>query len=95
MQIEIQDNKDVLKLVLGKHNLTSPISSYSRPEVTTKSQSYYFTHSIKAITVTSTAKGITSKHLLIGTIGDQVVHNLLRNLDSIVVSNFLCGKLVI
>ena len=89
MQIEIQDNKDVLKLVLGKHNLTSPISSYSRPEVTTKSQSYYFTHSIKAITVTSTAKGITSKHLLIGTIGDQVGYNLLRNLDSIVVSNFL------
>ena len=89
MQIEIQDNKDVLKLVLGKHNLTSPISSYSRPEVTTKLQSYYFTHSIKAITVTSTAKGITSKHLLIGTIGDQVGYNLLRNLDSIVVSNFL------
>ncbi|XP_011019630.1 PREDICTED: ER membrane protein complex subunit 1-like [Populus euphratica] len=67
------DNKDVLKLVLGKHNLSSPISSYSRSEVTTKSQSYYFTHSIKAITVTSTAKGITSKHLLIGTIGDQVL----------------------
>jgi hypothetical protein len=89
LQIEIQDNKDVLKLVLGKHNLTSPISSYSRPEVTTKSQSYYFTHSIKAITVTSTAKGITSKYLLIGTIGDQVGYNLLRNLDSIVVSNFL------
>ncbi|KAG5244266.1 ER membrane protein complex [Salix suchowensis] len=67
------DNKDVLKLVLGKHNLSSPISSYSRPEVTTKSQSYYFTHSIKAIAVTSTAKGITSRHLLIGTIGDQVL----------------------
>ncbi|KAK6912729.1 Pyrrolo-quinoline quinone repeat [Dillenia turbinata] len=65
------DNKDVLKLVLGKHNLTSPISSYSRPEVVTKSQSYFFSHSVKAMAVTLTAKGITSKHLLIGTIGDQ------------------------
>nr|XP_043633265.1 ER membrane protein complex subunit 1 [Erigeron canadensis] len=76
--IEIYDqsraeNKDVLKLIVGKHNLTTPISSYSRPEVTTKSQSYFFTHSVKAISVTSTAKGITSKHLLIGTIGDQVL----------------------
>ncbi|KAK1439459.1 hypothetical protein QVD17_05277 [Tagetes erecta] len=76
--IEIYDqsraeNKDVLKLIVGKHNLTTPVSSYSRPEVTTKSQSYFFTHSVKAISVSSTAKGITSKHLLIGTIGDQVL----------------------
>lgn len=67
-----QENKDVLKLIVGKHNLTTPVSSYSRPEVMTKSQSYFFTHSVKAISVTSTAKGITSKHLLIGTVGDQV-----------------------
>ncbi|PWA92275.1 hypothetical protein CTI12_AA081280 [Artemisia annua] len=76
--IEIYDqsraeNKDVLKLIVGKHNLTTPVSSYSRPEVMTKSQSYFFTHSVKAISVTSTAKGITSKHLLIGTVGDQVL----------------------
>ncbi|KAL4590742.1 hypothetical protein LXL04_003684 [Taraxacum kok-saghyz] len=76
--IEIYDesraeNKDVLKLIVGKHNLTTPVSSYSRPEVSTKSQSYFFTHSVKAISVTSTAKGITSKHLLIATIGDQVL----------------------
>lgn len=58
--------------MLGKHNLTAPTSSYSRPEVVAKSQSYFFTHSVKAITVTLTAKGITSKQLLIGTIGDQV-----------------------
>lgn len=69
----MQDNKDVLKIVLGKHNLTSPVSSYTRPEVETKSQSYFFTHSVKTIAVTSTAKGITSKQLLIGTIGDQVI----------------------
>ncbi|XP_021275954.1 ER membrane protein complex subunit 1 [Herrania umbratica] len=75
------DDKDVWKLVLGKHNLTSPISSYSRPEVITKSQSYFFTHSLKAIAVTSTAKGITSKQLLIGTIGDQVLALDKRFLD--------------
>ncbi|XWS17725.1 hypothetical protein CRYUN_Cryun33cG0091800 [Craigia yunnanensis] len=75
------DNKDVWKLVLGKHNLTSPISSYSRPEVITKSQSYFFTHSLKAIAATSTAKGITSKQLLIGTIGDQVLALDKRFLD--------------
>ncbi|KAL2346918.1 hypothetical protein Fmac_000918 [Flemingia macrophylla] len=75
------DNKDVWKFVLGKHNLTSPISSYYRPEVTTKSQSYFFTHSVKAIEVTSTAKGITSKQLLIGTIGDQVLALDKRFLD--------------
>lgn len=62
----------MLKLVLGKHNLTSPFSSYSRPEVMVKSQSYFFTHSVRTMAVTSTAKGITSKQLLIGTIGDQV-----------------------
>ncbi|OWM86613.1 hypothetical protein CDL15_Pgr015648 [Punica granatum] len=75
------DNKDVLKLVVGKHNLTSPTSSYSRPEVVAKSQSYFFTHSVKAITVTLTAKGITSKQLLIGTISDQVLALDKRYLD--------------
>ncbi|GLT48218.1 hypothetical protein SLA2020_218570 [Shorea laevis] len=84
--IEIYDqsraeNKDVWKLVLGKHNLTSPISSYSRPEVVTKSQSYFFTHSVKAMAATLTAKGITSKQLLIGTIGDQVLALDKRFLD--------------
>ncbi|KAK4798368.1 hypothetical protein SAY86_030694 [Trapa natans] len=75
------DNKDVLKLVVGKHNLTVPTSSYSRPEIVAKSQSYFFTHSVKAITVTLTAKGITSKQLLIGTIGDQVLALDKRYLD--------------
>jgi ER membrane protein complex subunit 1 len=61
-----------MKLVLGKHNLTAPITSYTRPEISTKSQSYFFTHSVKAIAVTTTARGITSKQILIGTISDQV-----------------------
>ena len=69
---DIQENKDVLKLVLGTHNLTSPITAYSRPEVSTKSQSYFFAHSLKTMAVTLTAKGITSKQVLLGTIGDQV-----------------------
>ncbi|XP_060176971.1 uncharacterized protein LOC132607148 [Lycium barbarum] len=75
------DNKDVLKLVLGKHNLTAALSSYSRPEVITKSQSYFFTHSVKTMAVTATAKGITSRQLLIGTIGDQVLAVDKRFLD--------------
>uniref|UniRef100_A0A0E0KZZ2 ER membrane protein complex subunit 1 n=1 Tax=Oryza punctata TaxID=4537 RepID=A0A0E0KZZ2_ORYPU len=67
------DNKDVMKLILGKHNLSAPITSYTRPEIMVKSQSYFFTFSVKAIAATQTAKGITSKQLLIGTIGDQVL----------------------
>ncbi|XP_057467683.1 LOW QUALITY PROTEIN: uncharacterized protein LOC130757055 [Actinidia eriantha] len=75
------DDKDVWRLVLGKHNLTSPLSSFSRPEIITKSQSYFFTHTAKAIAVTSTSKGITSKQLLIGTVGDQVLALDKRFLD--------------
>ncbi|KAG0499234.1 hypothetical protein HPP92_003925 [Vanilla planifolia] len=78
---EAWDNNNVLKLALGKHNLTSPISSYSRPDVVVKSQSYFFTHSVKAMTVTTTAKGITSKQLLVGTIADQVLALDKRYLD--------------
>ncbi|CAA6666006.1 unnamed protein product [Spirodela intermedia] len=76
-----QDNKSIWKLLLGKHNLTSPVSAFSQPEVTVKSQSYFFTHSVKTMAVTSTAKGITSKQLLIGTIGDQVLALDKRYLD--------------
>ncbi|KAG8363859.1 hypothetical protein BUALT_Bualt19G0066400 [Buddleja alternifolia] len=75
------DNKDMLKLVFGTHNLTSPITAYSRPEVFTKSQSYFFTHSVKTMAVTSTVKGITSKQILLGTIGDQVLALDKRFLD--------------
>lgn len=75
------DNKDIWKLIIGKHNLTSAVSAYFRPEVVTMSQSYFFTHSVKTIEVTSTAKGITSKQLLIGTSGDQVLALDKRYLD--------------
>ncbi|MBA0694088.1 hypothetical protein Goari_004415 [Gossypium aridum] len=83
------DNKDVWKLVLGKHNLTSPISLFSRPEVITKSQSYFFTHSLKAIAVTSTAKGITSKQLLLGTIGDQELNFIVFTMN-VRVERYFC-----
>ncbi|KAK1285042.1 hypothetical protein QJS10_CPB20g00657 [Acorus calamus] len=65
--IEIYDqsrvvNKNVWKLVLGKHNLTSPLKQCCEP-------------------VTSTTKGITTKQLLIGTIGSQVLALDKRYLD--------------
>ncbi|CAN6456569.1 unnamed protein product [Victoria cruziana] len=75
------DNKDVLRLMFGKHNLTMAVSSYSRPEVIVKAQSYFFTHSVKTMAVTATVKGITSKQLLIGTISDQVLALDKRFLD--------------
>lgn len=90
LECNSQDNKDVWKFVLGKHNLTSPISSYYRPEVVTKSQSYFFTHSVKAIEVTSTAKGITSKQLLIGTIGDQVGINYTTEFFNLRLTETIC-----
>jgi hypothetical protein len=84
--IEIYDqsraeNKDIMKLISGNHDLSSPVTSFSRPEVITKSQSYFFPHSLKSISVTLTAKGITSKQLLVGTIGDQVLALDKRFLD--------------
>ncbi|KAJ4844953.1 hypothetical protein Tsubulata_019069, partial [Turnera subulata] len=57
------DNKAVWKLILGKHNLTHPFLHI----LGQKSQQGH--------RVTSTAKGITAKQLLIGTIGDQQVNN--------------------
>ncbi|KAH9300827.1 hypothetical protein KI387_012410, partial [Taxus chinensis] len=76
--IEIYDRsrantKNVIELMLGHHNLTAPISSYSYVDVEVKSQSYFFSQSVKTVAVTSTAKGITSKQVLIGTISDQVL----------------------
>ncbi|KAK6147109.1 hypothetical protein DH2020_018021 [Rehmannia glutinosa] len=37
------DNKEILKLVLGTHNLTSPITAYSRPK-SSRSHSLIFSH---------------------------------------------------
>ncbi|EPS59522.1 hypothetical protein M569_15283, partial [Genlisea aurea] len=75
------ENKDIAKLVFGAHNLTSPVTAYSRLEASVKSQSYFFTHSVKSMVVTSTSKGITSKQVLVGTIGDQILALDKRFLD--------------
>lgn len=76
--IEIYDQsrantKNVIDLMLGRHNLTAPVSSYSYVDVEVKLQSYFFSQSVKTVAVTSTAKGITPKQVLIGTISDQVL----------------------
>eukprot|EP00252_Welwitschia_mirabilis_P014894 TRINITY_DN32950_c0_g1_i1.p1 TRINITY_DN32950_c0_g1~~TRINITY_DN32950_c0_g1_i1.p1 ORF type:complete len:1002 (+),score=183.50 TRINITY_DN32950_c0_g1_i1:130-3135(+) len=67
------DNKNVIELMLGRHNLSAPVSSFSYVDIDTKSQSYAFSRSVRTIAATLTAKGITSKQILIGTIGDQVL----------------------
>ncbi|MCO5605408.1 hypothetical protein L7F22_059592 [Adiantum nelumboides] len=67
------NNKNVLQVMLGKHNATAPLSSYSRVDLDIKTQSYFFLYSIKALTVTTTARGITGKQILAGNVGDQIL----------------------
>ncbi|KAG0624001.1 hypothetical protein M758_3G216900 [Ceratodon purpureus] len=66
-------DKGVVQLMLGQHNSSVPISSYSPINLEVKGQSYYFTFTLKSMAVTSTAKGITAKQLLLGTVTDQVL----------------------
>lgn len=68
----MQDNKKVLQVMLGRHNATAPMSSYSRVELDVKTQSYFFVHSVRTLEVTATARGITEKQILVGSVGDQV-----------------------
>jgi hypothetical protein len=68
----IQGDKGVMQLMLGRHNASALLSSYSSSNVEVKGQSYFFTYTVKALTVTTTARGITSKQLLLGTVTDQV-----------------------
>lgn len=67
------DNKKVLQLMLGRHNATAPMSSYSSVKLDVKTQSYFFVQSVKALTVTATARGITGKQILVGSVSDQVL----------------------
>ncbi|KAH7293959.1 hypothetical protein KP509_28G050000 [Ceratopteris richardii] len=67
------DNKNMLQFMLGKDNATATLSSYSHVDLDVKTQSYFFSHSIKALTVTSTARGITGKQILVGSVGDQIL----------------------
>lgn len=48
------------------------MSSLSLPVVRVLGQSYFFSLGVKAMAVTSTHKGITSKNVLLGTNTDQV-----------------------
>lgn len=68
----VQPDKGVIQLMLGQHNSSVPISSYSPVNLDVKSQSYFFTFTVKTMTVTSTAKGVTARQLLLGTVNDQV-----------------------
>lgn len=61
-----------MQLMLGQHNGSVPVSSYAPSTLEVKGQSYFFTSTVKSMIVTATAKGITAKQLLIGTITDQV-----------------------
>ncbi|CAM6050215.1 unnamed protein product [Sphagnum compactum] len=74
-------DKGVMQLMLGRHNASAPLSSYSSSNVEVKGQSYFFTYTVKALTVTTTARGITSKQLLLGTVTDQVLALDKRLLD--------------
>eukprot|EP00271_Cylindrocystis_brebissonii_P014454 TRINITY_DN357_c0_g2_i14.p1 TRINITY_DN357_c0_g2~~TRINITY_DN357_c0_g2_i14.p1 ORF type:complete len:1028 (+),score=203.40 TRINITY_DN357_c0_g2_i14:1032-4115(+) len=67
---------------LGGGNLTAPLSSWAgAPKLGFTGQSYYFTHALKSLAVTATSMGITAKHLLLGTSGDQVLSLDKRFLD--------------
>ncbi|CAK9221974.1 unnamed protein product [Sphagnum jensenii] len=74
-------DKGVMQLMLGRHNASAPLSSYSSSNVEVKGQSYFFTYTVKTLTVTTTARGITSKQLLLGTVTDQVLALDKRLLD--------------
>jgi hypothetical protein len=77
----VQGDKGVMQLMLGRHNASAPLSSYSSSNVEVKGQSYFFTYTVKTLTVTTTARGITSKQLLLGTVTDQVLALDKRLLD--------------
>lgn len=77
----VQPDKGVIQLMLGQHNSSVPISSYSPVNLEVKAQSYFFTFTVKTMTVTATAKGITTRQLLLGTVNDQVCRALTFSRD--------------
>lgn len=87
--LEFYDNSDrgnvgeIAKyaLGLGGGNFTAPLSSWALPPLNFQTQSYFFSNSLKALTVTSTSSGITNRQLLLGTLSDQVLAMDKRFLD--------------
>mmetsp|Transcript_70430 Transcript_70430/g.223153 ORF Transcript_70430/g.223153 Transcript_70430/m.223153 type:complete len:981 (-) Transcript_70430:53-2995(-) len=67
--------------VFGSANQTAPISSHAPPPLRVMGQSYFFGMSVKAMGVTTTARGITGKAVLLGTINDMVLMMDKRFLD--------------
>ena len=68
----------MLQVMLGRHNGSAPLSSYSHLDLEVKTISSFFPHSLKALTVTETARGITGRQLLVGMVTDQVVQTFLE-----------------
>eukprot|EP00897_Mesotaenium_endlicherianum_P002317 jgi/Mesen1/2112/ME000151S01365 len=67
---------DVMKYVLqlGPANLTAPASAWAGPpRLKVLAQSYFFPHTLTALTATRSMRGITAKELLIGTVSDQLL----------------------
>ncbi|XP_024544147.1 ER membrane protein complex subunit 1 [Selaginella moellendorffii] len=75
------DGKDVLQLMLGRYNASVPFSSFSPRNLEVKGQSYFFPSTVRTMSVTFTARGITGKQILVGTIGNQVIALDKRFLD--------------
>jgi len=70
----------VVETAIG-NTQTEPLSSLSLPVVRVLGQSYFFSLGVKAMAVTATHKGITSKNILLGTTTDQVLAMEKRFLD--------------
>jgi hypothetical protein len=70
----------VVETAIGKRE-TAAVSSLSLPVVRVLGQSYFFSMGVKAMAVTATHKGITSKNILMGTSSDQVLAMEKRFLD--------------
>eukprot|EP00245_Coleochaete_scutata_P017709 TRINITY_DN8832_c0_g2_i1.p1 TRINITY_DN8832_c0_g2~~TRINITY_DN8832_c0_g2_i1.p1 ORF type:complete len:1022 (-),score=187.79 TRINITY_DN8832_c0_g2_i1:311-3376(-) len=64
-----------------KNGSEGALSSFAVPQLKVLGQSYFFSRSVRALAVTTTAKGITGKHILFGTVSDQVLAMEKRFLD--------------
>ncbi|GBG64684.1 hypothetical protein CBR_g46226 [Chara braunii] len=62
-----------MKMILGTYNKSVVESSFLLPPLVVMQQSYYFLSTVKTIAVTTTARGITAKQLLIATVSDQIL----------------------
>eukprot|EP00899_Mesostigma_viride_P000410 jgi/Mesvir1/1036/Mv17562-RA.3 len=66
---------------LGGRGNTEPQTSFAIPPLKVIGQSFFLPVGVKLLSVTTTSKGITPKHVLIGTVADQVLAMDKRFLD--------------